>query len=415
MNLGDFMDRTVLHIDCNKFYASVECLYRPEIRNKPVAVGGNPESRHGIILTKNELASKYHLQVGEPIWKAMQKCPDLVVVPPNYPLYLRFSRLARQIYEDYSEFIEPFGLDECWIDVTGNQQTGEEIAQEIRQRIKDELGITVSIGVSFNKIFAKLGSDYKKPDAVTVIDRNNYKDIVWQLPCSDLLMVGRSTTKKLLSYGIYTIGDLANADLDFLRSVFGKNGDMLHSFANGYDCSKVKHKDEVTDVKSIGNSTTTPRDLVDDEDVRTVFRVLCESVATRLREQGLKGRTVTIYIRDVNLVSFSRQRKMADNTDVSTEILDTAMNLFLDNYTWQNHIRSIGVSVTDFDLEAEQFDFARTVENREKLEAIERTMDSLKMRFGNYCIGRACQLKDRGLSHFNPHDEHIIHPVGFFG
>ena len=172
------MDRTVLHIDCNKFYASVECLYRPEIRNKPVAVGGDVESRHGIILTKNEIASRYGLTVGEPLWKAKQKCPDLIVVPPNYPLYLRFSKLARMIYADYSEYIEPFGLDENWIDVTGCEKSGAEIAEEIRTRVKNELGITVSIGVSFNKIFAKLGSDYKKPDAVTVISRENYKDIV---------------------------------------------------------------------------------------------------------------------------------------------------------------------------------------------------------------------------------------------
>lgn len=409
------MERTILHIDCNKFYASVECLYRPEIRNKPVAVGGNSETRHGIILTKNEIASKYGLSVGEPIWKAIQKCPDLVVVPPNYPLYLRFSRLARMIYEDYSEFIEPFGLDESWIDVTGNQQTGLEIAEEIRKRVKDELGITVSVGVSFNKIFAKLGSDYKKPDAVTVISKDNYKSFVWGLSVTDLLMVGRSTGKKLISYGINTIGDLANADLDFLKSILGKNGEMLYDFANGNDTSPVKHKDEISDVKSVGNSTTTPRDLKNNDDVKTVLRVLSESVATRLREQGLKGRTVVIYVRDVNLNSFSRQKKMKSYTDISVEILENAMELFKMNYSWSNNIRSIGVSVTDFDQEfAEQFDLSGSVEKRDKLEKIEITMDALKRRFGNYCIQRASQLNDRGLSEFNPHDEHIIHPIGFF-
>lgn len=239
------MEKSILHVDCNKFYASVECLYRPEIRNKPVAVGGNPESRHGIILTKNEIASKYGLTVGEPLWKARQKCPDLVVVPPNYPLYLRFSSLTRKIYEDYSEYIEPFGLDECWLDVTGCEKSAAEIAEEIRNRIKFELGITVSVGVSFNKIFAKLGSDYKKPDAVTVIDRNNYKDIAWKLPCGDLLMVGRSTQNKLLSNGIKTIGDIANTDLEVMKSILGKNGEMLYYYANGEDFSPVKHKDEI--------------------------------------------------------------------------------------------------------------------------------------------------------------------------
>lgn len=408
------MKRCVLHIDCNKFYASVECLYRPELRNKPMAVGGDPENRHGIILTKNEIASKYGLTVGEPLWKARQKCPDLVVVPPNYPLYLRFSALARKIYEDYSEFIEPFGLDECWLDVTGSEKSGEEIAHEIRKRVKSQLGITVSVGVSFNKVFAKLGSDYKKPDAVTVIDESNYKDIAWILPCGDLLMVGRSAQKKLNAYGINTIGDLADTDVAVLKSLFGKNGEMLHSFANGTECSPVRHKDEISDVKSVGNSTTAPRDLVNEEDVKTVFRVLCESVSTRLREKGLKGRVVTIYVRDKELSSFSRQMKIPANTDISTEIFYYAMKLFCTNYFWNKPIRSLGVSVSDFDVAYEQFDFEKTVENREKQERLETAVDSLRRRFGNYCIGRACQLKDTELSKFNPHEEHIIHPVGFF-
>ena len=401
-------------MDCNKFYASVECLYRPEIRNKPVAVGGSPESRHGIILTKNEIASKYGLTVGEPLWKARQKCPDLIIVPPNYPLYLRFSKLARRIYEDYSEYIEPFGLDESWLDVSGDLRSGKEIAEEIRQRVKEELGITVSIGVSFNKIFAKLGSDYKKPDAITVISRENYKDIAYPLPCGDLLMVGRSTERKLLSYGVRTIGDIANSDIEFLKNVFGKHGENIWYFANGLDSSPVKHKDEVTELKSVGNSTTTPRDLVSNKDVKTVFRVLCESVSRRMREQGLKGKTITIWVRDSNLNSFTRQKRMKAYTDISTELLSNAMELFISNSNGSFNIRSLGVSVCDFDFECEQFDFEKSVEKRDKLEKIETTVDSLKKRFGNYCIVRACQLDDKELSGFNPHDEHIIHPIGFF-
>ena len=401
-------------MDCNKFYASVECLYRPEIRDKPVAVGGSTESRHGIILTKNEIASKYGLTVGEPLWQARQKCPDLIIVPPNYPLYLRFSRLARMIYENYSEYIEPFGLDESWLDVSGDLRSGEEIAEEIRQRVKEELGITVSIGVSFNKIFAKFGSDYKKPDAITVITKENFRDIVYPCPCGDLLMVGRSTNKKLNFYGIKTIGELASCDIEFLKSVFGKHGENLWRFANGLDNSPVKHKDEVSPLKSVGNSTTTPRDLVNNKDVKTVFRVLCESVSRRLREQGLKGKTITIWVRDNKLGSFTRQKRMKAYTDISTELLDNAMELFLNNYNWGFGIRSLGVSVNDFDSECEQFDFEKSVEKRDKLEKIETTIDSLKRRFGNYCIVRACQLSDKELSGFNPHDEHIIHPIGFF-
>lgn len=409
------MERTVLNIDCNKFYASVECLYRPEIRNKPVAVGGDVESRHGIILTKNEIASKYGLTVGEPLWKARKKCPDLIIVPPNYPLYLRFSKLARMIYADYSEFIEPFGLDENWIDVSGSVQSGEEIANEIRERVKSELGITVSVGISFNKIFAKLGSDYKKPDAVTVISKDNFRDIVWPLPCGDLLMVGRATAAKLNSYGIKTIGELANTDEKFLKTVLGKNGQTLRDYANGLDISPVRRADEASDVKSVGNSTTTPRDLVDNDDVKIVFRVLCESVATRLREQGIKGKTVTISVRDVNLNSFTRQQKMKSHSDISSEIHTCAMTLFLNNYNWLYPIRSLGVSVSDFDIDfCEQYDFSHSVENREKQEKIETAVDSLRRRFGNYCIQRGSQLQKRDLSHFNPHDEHIIHPIGFY-
>ena len=412
----DNMERTILHVDCNKFYASVECLYRPEIRDKPVAVGGNPGERHGIILTKNEIASKYGLTVGEPLWKAYQKCPELIVVPPNYPLYLRFSRLCRRVYEDYSEYIEPFGLDESWLDVTGNQQSGMEIAEEIRGRIKNELGITVSIGVSFNKIFAKLGSDYKKPDAITRIGSDNFKEIAWGLPVGDLLFAGRSTTRKLNSYGIYTIGDLANSDVKFLKSVFGKNGDTLYRFANGLDDAPVKHKDEIRDVKSVGNSTTTPRDLVNEKDVGAVMRVLSESVAERLREKGLKGKTVTIYVRDTELHSFSRQKKLPLPTCLSTEILAAGMELFRANYVWTSSIRSVGISVSEFDFEfCEQFDLEGTAERREKLCVIENTIDTLRRRFGHYCIQRASQLKNvTDLSSFNPHDEHIIHPISYF-
>jgi DNA polymerase-4 len=218
------MERMILHSDCNSFYASVECLHHPEIRNKPVAVGGDVEQRHGIILAKNQLAKRYNIKTGEALWQAKQKCPDLVIMPPNYHLYMRFSKMARQIYLDYTDQVEPFGLDECWLDVTGSAVKGNglSIAEEIRARIKYELGITVSIGVSFNKIFAKLGSDYKKPDAITVISRENYRQIAWPLPASDLLYVGRSTEKRLTSMGIHTIGDLAGTSNKLLRSLFGK-------------------------------------------------------------------------------------------------------------------------------------------------------------------------------------------------
>ena len=408
------MQRAILHIDCNKFYASVECLHRPEIRDKPVAVGGSREERHGIILTKNEIAASYGVKTGEPLWQARQKCPELVVVPPNFPLYKRFSKMARNIYKDYSDYIEPFGLDENWIDITGSAKSPPAIAQEIRRRVKYELGITVSIGVSWNKIFAKFGSDYKKPDAVTVITRGNYKDIVWKSPCSDLLFVGPATKRKLNSYGIYTIGELANSGQSFLKSVFGKNGEILYNFANGLDTTPVCHMNDEQALKSIGNSTTTPRDMVNDDDVKTVFTVLAEGVARRLREHGVKGRSVTISVRDCDLRSFTRRTHLKTHTDVSSEIITAAMALFRANYDWAKPLRSIGVSVSDFGEDILQFDLNGTVEKHEKLERLEHTVDDIRRRFGNYAVQRASLLADVGLSRFNPHDDHTIHPEGYF-
>lgn len=408
------MERAILHIDCNKFYASVECLHRPEIRNKPVAVGGKTEERRGIVLTKNEIAARFGVSTGEPLWQARQKCPDLVVVPPDFPLYMRFSKMARNIYRDYSRQIEPFGLDENWVDITGSAKSPAAIAQEIRRRVKYELGITVSIGVSWNKIFAKFGSDYKKPDAVTVIDRDNYKDIVWQSPCSDLLFVGPATTRKLNSYGIYTVGELANSGADFLKSVFGKNGEVLYTFANGLDTTPVCDMDDEQAIKSIGNSTTTPRDMVNDSDVKTVMTVLAESVARRLREHGVKGRGVSISVRDCDLRNFTRQTKLKMYTDVSSEIISAAMALFRANYNWGKPLRSVGVSVFDFGSELLQFDLSGSVEKHEKLEKVERAVDDIRRRFGNYALQRASMLAAEDLSRFNPHDDHTIHPEGYF-
>lgn len=407
------MERQILHVDCNKFYASVECYLHPELRDKPVAVGGDEKSRHGIILTKNEIASKYGLTVGEPLWKARQKCPDLIIIPPHFSVYTDFSQRIRKIFEEYTDLIEPFGLDECWLDVTGDWfKSGVEIAQEIRQRVKNEIGITVSIGVSYNKIFAKLGSDYKKPDAITVITKDNYKDIVWNLPCSDLLMVGRATKRKLNYYGIYTIGDLAQSDINFLKGIFGKNAYMLHSFANGNDTGIVRHKDLAREIKSIGNSTTTPRDLINNDDVKVVFTTLAESVARRMRKHKLKGVTLTISVRDNELEAFTRQCKMPCPTNVSNELTSYAMKLFKANYDWKRPIRSIGLSVTDFDYDyVTQYDLTGTVFRRERMEKLETAIDNLKGRYGNYCIQKGTALLDTGLSHFNPFEEHTIHPV----
>lgn len=408
--------RTILHSDCNGFYASVECLYHPEIRDKPVAVGGDIDKRHGIILAKNELAKHYHVQTGEAIWQAREKCPDLVVTPPHFDRYLKFSRMCRRIYADYTDYIEAFGLDEAWLDISGNSADGVTVAQEIRARVKEELGITVSIGVSFNKIFAKLGSDYKKPDAVTVISKENYRDMIWPLKVEELLYVGRSTRKKLNSIGVYTIGDLAAFPLPLLRANLGKWGDILHCFANGYDRSPVMHADESSAIQSIGNSTTAPRDLENNEDVKIVMMVLCDSVCRRMREHGVKAGVVAISVRDNALYSFVRQTKMTVATDITGEILRTAMALFERNYTWEKGIRSIGISVSDLSpiSAPSQLFILHDEVRRERQSRLDASLDTLKRRFGSFCVQPAKLMYDRTLSSFSPKEEHVIHPVGYF-
>ncbi|WP_020072456.1 Y-family DNA polymerase [Faecalispora sporosphaeroides] len=410
------MERTILHSDCNSFYASVECLHRPEIRDKPVAVGGDVEQRHGIILAKNELAKKYNIKTGEALWQARQKCPDLVIVPPHFELYQRFSKLCHKIYLDYSDRVEPFGLDECWVQVTAKDANGALLAQEISQRIKSELGITVSIGVSYNKIFAKLGSDYKKPDAVTEIRRDNYKQIAWPLPVGDLLYVGRATQRKLESYCKRTIGDLANTPEKTLKGWFGKWGSVLYSFANGFDSTPVARYEDHDDVKSIGNSTTTPRDLLNNEDVKIIVYVLADSVARRLREHGYKGRTISISVRDNQLMSFVRQHTSSQYTNITAEIAQAGMELFMQHYHWQRPIRSLGISISDLvsDVAPLQMDLFGAGQEQLRRERLDTTVDGLKKRFGTNAVRPAILLQDTELSGFDPKREHTIHPVGFF-
>lgn len=310
------MNRTILHSDCNCFYASVELLHHPELRGKPVAVGGDPEARHGIVLTADYTAKRYGVKTGMALWQAKQVCPDITFLPPRMDLYLRFSRMAQEIYADYTDKREPYGIDESWLDVTDSatlKGDGFHIAQEISSRMKKELGITVSVGVSFNKIFAKLGSDYKKPDAITTMYEDEFQRKAWCLPVSDLLYVGNATNKKLYSMGIRTIGDLAKSDETLLVRKLGKMGSILWAFANGYDESPVKLENTSAPVKSVGNSTTTPRDMETDEDVKIVLYILAESVAARLRENGFRCRTVEISVRCKETLRMSKKEKSEKN------------------------------------------------------------------------------------------------------
>lgn len=411
--------RVILHSDCNGFFASVECLYNPDIRQKPVAVCGDADKRHGIILAKNEIAKKFKVQTGEAIWQAKKKCPDLVVAEAHYDRYMRFSQMASRIYADYSDMIEPFGLDESWIDVTASVngfEDGYRIAEEIRRRIKYELGITVSIGVSFNKIFAKLGSDYKKPDAVTVITPQNYKDIVYPLPAQCLLGVGRATNKSLKTLGIYTIGDIANTSRELLHSHLGKFGDTLYTFAKGYDSSPVKPLGYTSIPKSIGNSTTPSRDMNNTEDAKIVLGVLCDSVCRRAREQHLTAKTICINIRDKDLFIISRQEKLSRGTNLTQEVLGTALKLLRENYSFSKPIRSIGVTLADFmpDTVSEQTSIFVDEQKRARLLELDKSLDVLKRRFGSFCVRPANMLSDKVLSGFSPKEENIVHPVGYF-
>ncbi len=316
------MNRTILHSDCNCFYASVELLHHPELRGKPVAVGGDPEARHGIVLTADYTAKRYGVKTGMALWQAKQLCPDITFLPPRMDLYLRFSRMAQEIYADYTDKREPYGIDESWLDATDNatlKGDGFHIAQEISSRMKKELGITVSVGVSFNKIFAKLGWDYKKPDAITTMYEDEFQRKAWCLPVSDLLYVGNATNKKLYSMGIRTIGDLAKSDETLLVRKLGKMGSILWAFANGYDESPVKLENTSAPVKSVGNSTTTPRDMETDEDVRIVLYILAESVAARLRENGFRCRTVEISVRDKELFHMWLLRELLNNCIAHSE------------------------------------------------------------------------------------------------
>ena len=395
----------------------MECLYNPSLRGKPVSVCGSVENRHGIVLASTPEAKKFGIKTGEAVWQARQKCRDLVVVEPHYERYQRFSQAAHEIYADYSPCVEPFGLDECWLDVTGTDHlfgSGKSAADAIRARIKAELGITASVGVSYNKIFAKLGSDMKKPDATTVILPSDYQSKVWELPASDLLYVGPATESKLHRYGINTIGQLACSDLDFLCRLLGKWGITLWRFANGLDSSPVSPTGSVPVIKSIGNSTTCPRDLTSEDDIRITTMLLAESVAARLREQRCKCRTVQVWIHNTDLSGGERQVRLPFPSYTAKRIGDTATGVILKN--WQGQpVRGLGVRAQNLVLdEYPQLSLLPEIKEEQKQEDLEIALDHVRRRFGHFCVQRGIMLTDTRLSHLAPKDEHTIHPVSFF-
>ena len=392
------MERTILHCDMNNFYASVECMLNPSLRGHPVAVGGDVENRHGIILAKNYEAKKFRIQTGEALWQAKQKCPKLIIVPPHYEEYLKYSRLAHSIYADYTDLIEPYGMDEVWMDVSGSTKafgSGELIANTLRERIKYELGLTISVGVSFCKVFAKLGSDMKKPDAVTVIPKDSFRDIIWDLPVSDMLGVGRSTEKFLSSYGIHTIGQLANAYPDLMQRKLGKNGMVLLAFANGEDRSKVAPQDYEPPMKSIGHGITTMQDLENNAEVWNIMLALTQDIGHKLRVYNKNAAGVAIYIRyivDKQIAGKQWQCQLPVRTHSAAIIAKEAYRLFERSYGWEYPIRSVTVRAInlcsqDLPEQLQFFSDAATVERKEKLET---AIEDIRRRFGKYSIQPAC-------------------------
>lgn len=401
------MKRTIFHIDQNCFFASVEMVAHPEYRNVPMAVTGDASKRHGIILARNELAKKAGVKTAEAIWQAEQKCPELVKVSSHYDKYAFYSGKLRALYEEYSDKVEPFGMDECWVDLTdviGDCDPGQ-LADEIRRRVREEFKLTCSIGVSFNKIFAKLGSDYKKPDATTVITEDNFKDIVWPLPAADLLFVGGATAARLNEVNIRTIGDLANSSREFMTDYLGKPGEMLWLYANGIDDSPVAPADEQRQYKSIGNSMTTPKDILNRAEACGTFRTLAASVASRLRKHKLLGCNVAITVRDKDLMTYEHQKTLFEPTNSEKVIYETAMELFDESYDWHTVIRSVGVRCAKVIPEDSGIQLSMFSDTQEKKDAdgkLSKVIDDINRRFGEGTVKSCAQMQGIMSPNYNP-------------
>ena len=379
--------KTILHCDLNNFFASVECRDNPELKDVPTAVCGSSEERKGIVLAKNEPAKAFGIVTGEPVWQAKRKCPSLQTVPPHFSRYQHFSREVQQIYLRYTDLMEPFGIDESWLDVTGSRRlfgTGEEIANQIREAVKNELGLTISVGVSFNKIFSKLGSDMKKPDAVTVITPENFKEKIWPLPVNSLLGVGKSTLSKLEKYRIRTVGDLAQRDRDFLKWLLGIHGEALHRYANALDNGPVASSDAFREVKSIGNSTTCIQDLENGEEVRRVLLELSQNVCRRLRACGLSALGVQITVKTSDFKTMEFQTMLEEPLRSFLRLTDVGFELFKMRYKWEKKIRAIGIRAIALVEASNYYQPTLFVDNAKacRREKVEETVDRLEERYG---------------------------------
>ena len=389
------MERVILHCDQNCFFASVELLSHPDLRDVPMAVCGDPASRHGIILAKNEPAKRFGIQTAETVWQARRKCPSLVLLPPHHKLYREYSVRVNELYGQYTDLVEPFGIDESWLDITGSMHLfgGDPvaIADELRRRVREELGLSISVGVSFNKIFAKLGSDYKKPDATTLISPENWQEIVWSLPVGAMLFVGRSAQRTLAQYGVETIGQLAACRPEMLEKLLGKLGRQLHEYANGLDRSPVRPQAEREPVKSVGNGTTFPHDLTRWEEVRAGLAALSDSVAMRLRRQGLYCSGVQVTIKDSSFCSISRQKRLESPTRLMKDIQRAAMELTRSAWRAPTPIRMLTVTALHITESAESFEqldllgAGRAVSDARQ-EKLESAVRAIRDKFGDGSI-----------------------------
>lgn len=397
-------DRVILHCDMNGFFASIELLDYPELRDKPMAVCGNPRSRHGIILAKNEIAKAHGIVTAETLWQARKKCPDLVTVPPHHEKYRHYSRLINGLYQEFTDQVEPFSIDESWLDVTGSRRlfgTGVEIANAIRKKVKETYSLTLSVGVSFNKIFAKMGSEYKKPDATTEITRDNFRNILWPMDIGELFFVGEVTAQKLRTCGIKTIGELAVSDRFMVMELLGKHGGEIHDYANGLDITPVLRFDQLERMKSVGHGTTFSRNISGMKEIRTAVTGLSDEVASRLRKNRVKAFGVKVDIKDPGLKTISRQIQLDNPTNLTDRIAEAAMEIIGKSWQNRNPIRMLtvtGINLCD-ENQAEQLSlFASENVRTDVSEKAERAIDDIRDRFGNDAIKFASTIKnDMGL------------------
>lgn len=397
------MDRTVLHCDCNSFYASVEAVLDPKLKDVPMAVCGNPENRHGIILAKNELAKKFDIKTAETIYQAKKKCPDLVLVAPHHELYDEFSVKANDIYKQYTDLVEPFGIDESWLDVTASRLLfgcGEQIANEIRERFISELGITCSVGVSFNKSIAKLGSDYKKPNATTVITRDNFSKIVHPLPVGSLLFAGKSASNTLNKMGIFTIGDLANANRATIEKHLGKLGATLFDYACGNDDSPVESIYKKYEQKSISNGKTFKRDLKTREDVKQGVIMVAQELTIRMRSAHVKASTISVSVKYSDFTTKQKQRQLDYATNLTKDFISVALELVYSLFDQSKPIRLItigGNHLVDDSLTLEQLTLFSSEKHHDKQQKAEDAIDKIRKKFGSSSVELGSILNNNDL------------------